>query len=159
MRDLQVYNIPLGKVNLERIDAGNKKHKKSISKLRDSEAKKMMFDVKQTLRLVKKNREAGNSFLIKNDAKYIGYIYISNLQNNESRTISMMIEKSVRGRGYGKIVLNSISTYLFENNLANSLFVYIKDKNIKSKALVSACDYSFVDKLNNSNTGIYERKK
>ena len=30
----------------------------------------------------------------------------------------MMIERSFRNKGYGKIVLNSISTYLFEKDLA-----------------------------------------
>ena len=47
MRDLNIYDIPLGEVRLERIDVKNKEHKKTISKLRDFEAKRMMFDVKQ----------------------------------------------------------------------------------------------------------------
>lgn len=158
MRDLNIYNIPLGEINLERIDINSRKHKKAISKLRDFEAKKMMFDVKQTVNLIKNNREVGNSYLIKKNKDYIGYIYISNVDNNESRVISMMIERSVRNKGYGKIVLNSISTYLFEKDLAKSIFVYIKDKNTKSKAMASSCGYSLIDKMDN-NTGIYERKR
>lgn len=78
----------------------------------------MMFDVKQTVNLIKNNREVGNSYLIKKNKDYIGYIYISNVDNNEDWAISMMIERSVRNKGYGKIVLNSISTYLFEKDLA-----------------------------------------
>lgn len=96
--------------------------------------------------------------MIKKNKDYIGYIYISNVDNNEGRAISMMIERSVRNKGYGKIVLNSISTYLFEKDLAKSIFVYIKDKNTKSKAMASSCGYSLIDKMDN-NTGIYERKR
>ena len=158
MRDLNIYNIPLGEINLERIDISSREHKKAISKLRDFEAKKMMFDVKQTVNLIKNNREVGNSYLIKKNKDYIGYIYISNVDNNEGRVISMMIERSVRNKGYGKIVLNSISTYLFEKDLAKSIFVYIKDKNTKSKAMVNSCGYSLIDKMDNK-TGIYERKR
>lgn len=83
MRDLNIYNIPLGEINLERIDINSREHKKAISKLRDFEAKKMMFDVKQTVNLIKNNREVGNSYLIKKNKDYIGYIYISNVDNNE----------------------------------------------------------------------------
>ena len=158
MRDLNIYNIPLGEINLERIDISSREHKKAISKLRDFEARKMMFDVKQTVNLIKNNREVGNSSLIKKNKDYIGYIYISNVDNKEGRAISMMIERSVRNKGYGKIVLNSISTYLFEKDLAKSIFVYIKDKNTKSKAMASSCGYSLIDKMD-TNTGIYERKR
>lgn len=43
----------------------------------------MMFDVKQTVNSIKNNREVGNSYLIKKNKDYIGYIYISNVDNNE----------------------------------------------------------------------------
>lgn len=159
MRDLHIYNIPLGEINLESIDISSRKHQKAISKLRDFEARKMMFDVKQTVNSIKNNREVGNSYLVKKNENYIGYIYISDAKSDESRVISMMIEKSVRNKGYGRIILNSVSSYLFEHDLAKSIFVYVKDKNIKSKSLVSSCGYSKVGKLADSNTEIYERKR
>ena len=44
-----------------------------------------------------------------------------------------------RNKNYDKIVSNNIGTYLFEKALAKSIFVYVKDKNSKSKASVGPC--------------------
>lgn len=74
----------------------------------------MMYDVKQVYIDIKKKKEQGNSFLLKDNDNYIGYIYISNSQSENVRAISYMIEKTVRNMGYEKIVLSSVSEYLFE---------------------------------------------
>lgn len=65
MRDLQFYSIPLEKFTLERINPTNREHKKAISKMRDFHEKKMMYDINQIFRQAKKNRETGNSYLLK----------------------------------------------------------------------------------------------
>ena len=159
MRDLEVHNIPLENVTLQRLNPFNKEHKKAISKLRDKDAKKMMYDVKQAFIDIKKNRDLGNSFLLKDKEEYIGYIYISNRHNKTERTISYMIEKTVRNKGYGKIVLNSISEYIFEECLADTLVLYIKDKNKPSISVAESCDFKYDSKLGSTNTSIYKRTK
>lgn len=158
MRDLQIYRIPLDGIILERIDPNNKEHKKAVSKMRDIHARKMMYDVRQILNEAKKDRESGDSYLLKSFEKYIGCIWISNLQENQ-RVISMMIEKSMRNQGYGKIVLNSVSEYLFREKFADSLVVYVKDKNKNSIHMVHSCMFEESGKLDNASTTIYERKK
>lgn len=158
MRDLQVYQIPLEGITLERIDPTRKEHKKAISKMRDIHTRKMMYDVKQILNEAKKNKESGNSYLVKTSEKYIGCIWISNLKENQ-RGISMMIEKKMQNQGYGKIILNSVSEYLFHEKLADSLVVYIKDKNKNSIHMANSCGFEESGKLDNTNTIIYERKK
>lgn len=158
MRDLQFYQIPLEGITLERIDPTKKEHKKAISKMRDNQARKMMYDVKQLLNNAKKDRESGNSYLLKSSEKYIGCIWISNLHDDQ-RGISMMIEKSMRNQGFGRIILNSVSEYLFRENLAASLVVNIKDKNKNSIHMANSCGFEESGKLHNTSTTMYERKK
>ena len=158
MRDLKVYEIPLEKVTLERINPTNKRHKKAIFRMRDYKAKKMMYDVKYIFEDAIKNKEIGNSFLLKDKGNYIGYIYISN-QRGDERGISYMIEKSVRNKGYGKIVLTSVSDYLFKEGLANSLVLYIKDKNKSSINVAEKCGFNRNGTLSNTKTSIYKKYK
>lgn len=158
MRDLEIYSIPLDKIVLERLNPNDKVHKKAILKMRDFHGKRMMFDIKQEFDKIKKNRDVGNSFLIKNTNNYIGYIFISNLNKNE-RAISMLIEKKMRNMGYGKIVLNSVSEYLFKENLLKSLKVYVKKNNLSSINMVKSCGFEEQGDLENSNTTIYQRMK
>ena len=117
-----------------------------------------MYDIKPIFHHAKKNRETGNSYLLKESERYIGFIYISNL-NNKHRAISLMIEKSMRNCGYGKIVLNSVSEYLFREKLADSVIVYIKDKNKNSINMARSCRFEQMGKLDIGDTTIYERRK
>ena len=71
----------------------------------------------------------------------------------------MMIEKSMRNCGYGKIVLNSVSEYLYHEKLADSVIVYIKDKNKNSINMARSCGFEQMGKLNSGDTTIYERRK
>ena len=69
-----------------------------------------------------------------------------------------MIEKTVRNKGYGKIVLNSISEYLFEQNLADTLVLYIKNKNKPSISVAESCNFKYDSNLT-KDTAIYKRNK
>ena len=140
MRDLEVFRIPLDGFSLERVDINNRDHIRVIKGLRDRTAKKMCFDVRDDIKKMKSGRDVGNRFLVKSDDDYLGYMYISNDHNNE-RVLSMIVNKKLRGRGYGKIILTGVSDYLLKSGMASSIRMYIKDENIPSAKMALGCGF------------------
>lgn len=66
MRNLEIYNLPLGdNIILERMDPRNPNHKNAVKEMRDFHGKRMMFDIKYEISKIKKNRNTGDSFFIK----------------------------------------------------------------------------------------------
>lgn len=158
MKELNVYQIPLDNFILERIDPNNKIHKKEIKNMRDHQGKKMMFDIKYDLKKIKNHRSVGNSFLIKASEQYVGYTYISGLDVNDRRGISMLVKKELRNKGLGKIILTSISDYLLNNEYADNISVCIKNKNTASINMATKCGFVLDDAIT-KDTSIYRRKK
>lgn len=140
MRDLEVFRIPLDGFSLERVDINNRDHIRVIKGLRDRTAKKMCFDVRDDIKKMKSGRDVGNRFLVKSDDDYLGYMYISNDHNNE-RVLSMIVNKKLRGKGYGKIILTGVSDYLLKSGMASSIRMYIKDENIPSAKMALGCGF------------------
>ena len=97
MRNLDIYNVPLGdNIILERMDPRNPNHKNDVKEMRDFHGKRMMFDIKYEIRKIKKNRNTGDSFFIKKGERYIGYLYLSNhniLDDESEVVLSMLISK------------------------------------------------------------------
>lgn len=154
MKNLQIY---LNDVVLEEIDPMNKEHKFAIKKLRDYQGRKMMFDIKQEVMKINKYENHGTSFLVKKDEDYIGYMCLE--IRYKMATISMLINKKLRGLGYGKIVINNISDYLFSNDFVERINVYIKDKNKVSINMVKTCNFMEYEKLRNDNITVYSKLK
>lgn len=140
MRDLEVFRIPLDGFSLEKIDINNKEHIKTIKGLRDRTAKKMCYDIGGDIQKIKSGRDEGNRFLVKSDSDFIGYMYISN-NHSDVRVLSMIIQKKLRGRGYGKIILTGVSDYLLKSGMASSIRMYIKDENIPSAKMALGCGF------------------
>ena len=140
MRDLEFFVLPLGDIKLEKLDIHNKKHIKAVRGLRDFKARTMCYDVKQDLDYIKRGIDEGNNFLVRNDDGYFGYIQISN-DYEGTRVLSYVIQKKVRGKGLGKIMLTRVSNYLLDNNLADKIKLYVKRKNVVGKRLVESCGF------------------
>lgn len=157
MRDLEVFRIPLGKFTLERIDINNKSHIKAIKSLRDRKAKNMCFDVLEDIKKIKKGQETGNTFLVKFADNYAGYVYISNDHDSE-RTVSMIVQKKLRGSGYGKIILTGVSDYLLKSGIASSVRLYIKNKNVESSKMALSCGFDKDNDLTSDTSSFLRRK-
>lgn len=144
MRDLEFFELPLGPIKLERLDVWNEKHIKTVRKLRDFEARIMCYDLKGLVDDEKHNREeSGNPFLVKDSEldKYIGYMYISNRHVNGERVLSYIVNKKLRNKGYGKVMLTNVTRFLFDENLADRVELYIRDANVVSKHVAVSCGF------------------
>lgn len=158
MRDLEFFELPLGKITLERFDVYNERHMKAIDGLRDFSAKRLCYDLKQDVYAAKRGSLAGNSFLVKNDEDdYFGYMHISNDHDGE-RVLSCIVQKEMRGKGYGKIILTSVSDYLLNSGIASSLKLYIKPQNVASAKVAVSCGFEANLNSAGENSGIYSRK-
>lgn len=140
MRDLNIYKLPLESITLEQIDIFNKQHIKAIKGLRDIEARRMCYDLKQDIYYGKRGTLIGNNFLLRKDNNYIGYLFISN-EWDGCRTLSYIINKKMRGRWLGTIVLTSVSDYLLNNGFATSIELNVKHKNIAGNLLALKCGF------------------
>lgn len=135
MRDLEFFEMPIGKIKLERLDVWNKRHIKETRGLRDLKARTMCFDLNGLVNDYKRGRDrSGSSFLVKDKENdmYIGYVYISNRHSNGERVLSYIVNKKLRNRGYGTIMITSVSDYLLEHDLANEVQLYIRENNSAS---------------------------
>lgn len=158
MRDLEIFTIILDDIKLERMDILNKKHIKALKGLRDFKARKMCYDVKQDIHAAKKGSSDGNNFLVKKDEQYIGYMHISNNYNGK-RVLSYIVQKNMRGQGYGKIMLSNVSDYLLDNDLASSVSLFVKHKNLSGNMLAKSCGFKKVDSNVSSDVEVYSRSK
>lgn len=158
MRDLELFTIVVDDMKLERIDILNKKHIKALKGLRDFKARKMCYDVKQDISTAKKGGSNGNNFLVNKDDQYIGYMHISNDYNGE-RVLSYIVQKKMRGKGFGKVMLTSVSDYLLDNGLASSVSLFVKHKNLSGNLLAQSCGFEKVESNVNSGLEVYSRSK
>ena len=141
MGDLKVSKIPLGRVTLEKVNLHSDCHMKAIDTLRDKTAVEMCYDINEDIYAEKMERSFGNPFLVKQDSQYVGYMYVSDEYDGE-RILAYIIEESVRGKGLGKIMLTSVSDYLFKCCDTSVLKLYINKDNIASINLAISCGLS-----------------
>lgn len=144
MSDLEFFELPLEKIKLERLDVWNKKHIKATRGLRDFKARTMCYDLQGLVDDKRHNRDhSGNQFLVQDREleEYIGYLYISDRHAGGERVLSYIVNKKLRNRGYGKVMLTSVSDFLFEEGLAQEVQLYIKDNNVASKRLALSCGF------------------
>ena len=162
MRDLEFFEIPLGDIKLERLDICNKNHIKATRGLRDLKARVMCYDVKGFLRKGKHNLDInGNPFLVKdnNSSCYVGYMYISNGYPGNVRVLSYIVNKKLRNRGYGKMMLTSVSDFLFECGLADKVELYIRKGNPASKRVALNCKFNYSNSGSSEHVEKFTRKK
>lgn len=158
MGDLKLGKIPLGNVTLERLDVCRDKHLRVLGTLRDDVAIEMCYDVQYEIKEQENGVEPiGNHFLFKNDGRYCGYVYISDEYKGE-RTLAYIVQEKVRCRGIGKVMLTSVSKYLFDCCDTASLKLNINNDNTAGIGLATSCGFipnSFTD----SDVIRYGRKK
>ena len=141
MGDLNVGKIPLGKIALEKVNLHSDCHIKAIDTMRDKTAIDMCYDIYEDIAAEKRGQSFGNPFFVKQDSKYVGYMYVSDQYDGE-RILAYIVEESVRGKGLGKVMLTSVSDYLFKCCDTTSLKLYINNKNQASINLAVGCGFN-----------------
>lgn len=157
MGDLKVYEIPLENITLEKFNVRNKQHMEMIERFRDPLAREMCYDVRLDVALTLSGKVGKNNFLVKNDNEYFGYIQISDDISGE-RTLCYIVQEKLRGKGLGKIMLNSVSDYLLENNLASTLKLCISKSNYVSAKLAMQCGFEKGNYVGGNMVGYYRKK-
>ena len=71
----------------------------------------------------------------------IGYLYISNMVNDEV-FLEYSILKEYRGKGYGSNIIREITDYLFEKHNIRSIRLDIDPSNRNSINVAQACGYA-----------------
>lgn len=158
MGDLKVFEIPLEKITLVRVDINNQIHKNIMNSMRDYMAREMCYDVHLDVEALEKKNYAGrNCFLVKNDEDYFGYMHISDDYQGE-RTLAYIVQEKLRGKGLGKVMLTSVSDYLLDSGIADSVNLYIDRRNSVGRKLAISCGFE-----RRANIGVtmceYSRKK
>lgn len=79
---------------------------------------KFIFNVIERLNVSSENSVFNNAYVTLSNDKYIGYIYLSPVKN-DNIFIEQMIFKNFRNKGYGYKIMTHLIDYLFANyNLA-----------------------------------------
>ena len=159
MKDLEIKEVPLGKIKLVKLDPWNDKHVDVARELNDDTAKAMCFDMEKLVDSERMYGGSGNSFLMKDQEKddYVGYMYISNRFDDGSRILSSIVSERVRGMGYGKVSLTSVSDFLLKYGLAEEVQLYIKRDN--HGAAKVAIDCGFVKDSEDGEPQLFTRRK
>ena len=139
MGDLNIFEIPLGDITLEKLDITNDKHLKTMEDMRDYTAMEMCYDVLLDVNAAALGKEE-NSFLVKNEEGYFGYVNISDDKDGD-RILCYIVQEKLRGMGLGKIMLTSVSDYLINNGIASSVRLYINKKNSAGAGLAVSCGF------------------
>ena len=156
MGDLNVFKIPLEKMTLEKLDVHDQRHLKVVEGFRDPLAMEMCYDVQLDVKALADGREK-NSFLVKNNDGYFGYVHISDNIDDE-RVLCYIVQEKLRGKGLGKIMLTGVSDYLLDSNFASTLKLYINKSNYISANLAVQCGFEKGHYVGADMVDYYKRK-
>lgn len=70
----------------------------------------------------------------------VGYVYFSAVRNDEV-FLELEVDSEHRGKGYGKLILNEVSDYLFNNCNIKSIMLDIDPSNEKSIRTAESCGF------------------
>ena len=136
--------INLETLSLHIINKNNKKDLEFVKKLfHNEDIKKWVHGISNILNDNKEHKLFGHGFIIKDGIKYIGYLGIGDL-NNEEKCIYLRagLDKNVTGKGYGKKILNEITEYIFSTyEEVESIKLKIDRNNSASLGTANSCGY------------------
>ena len=89
------------------------------------------------------NSEDYRILFFMDEDKYVGMVRLS--VEEDFATISYLISKDFRGKGYGKIMLKFLKRYVKENNIAKHLIAEVKHSNVASKQIFEKLGYDKKD--------------
>ena len=136
-------NIKLETLNLTRYD--EEKHKFLKDELENGESSSRF--IHQIAQRLDNSSYAGenifqSAFVVLDKDMPIGYVYISSNKKDEV-FLECSLLKNFRGVGYGKILLNEVSNYLFENYNIRCIKGDVDPSNKKSQMMLESCGYLF----------------
>lgn len=138
-----IMNIKLETLFLTRYN--EEKHKKLKEELENGESSsRFIHQISQRLEGSKNNFNNifQSAFVIEHNDIPIGYLYISSNKKDEV-FLECSFLKQFRSKGYGIMLLNQISDYLFEKHNIKCIKGDVDPSNKKSMAMFEACGYLF----------------
>ena len=83
-----------------------------------------------------------SAFVVEDKGISIGYLYISNVSDDEV-FLECSILKDFRKKGYGSKILKEVSEYLFQKENIRNIRLDIEPSNIASISTAKACGFDF----------------
>lgn len=125
----------------EYFDLNNPKHIKMKEELIGNSKSKFVHQVEERIDASEDNTIFGNAFLVSCGDLPIGYLYISSMPRDYIFLEYLLISE-VRGKGYGKNMLQEIEDYLFENySRLKEIHLDIDNSNIASQTIAEYVGY------------------
>ena len=137
----------LERLTLNTVDKNNKDDISFVKRLFCDKSIKKWFSGMSVGLLSNPNNEFfGHGFLVKDRVKYVGYIGIGNYNVDERAVyLRSAIDKDLRGMGYGEILLNEITEYIFFNYTGvESIRLKIASNNVASLRTAKKCQYELL---------------
>ena len=146
--DYMIYTT-IGTLTLNNFiyDKNNLENLHFLRKLTNDEDVKKRIQGLSNILSNKDNSFFGQGFIVKDNNIYVGYVHIGNFNKNEKCVyLIAAIDKDLRGKSYGKILLNEITEYIFKNypEITNIRLKIDKD-NIPSLKVADACGYKWLE--------------
>ena len=137
-------NIKLETLDLIRYD--NEKHFNLKSEFLGNSNSKYVQKIGERLELSQNNDKTiyQSAFVVEDFGLSIGYLYISNMSNDEV-FLECSILKEFRQKGYGSRILKEVSDYLFEKHNIKNIRLDIEPSNIRSIATAKSCGFDLDD--------------
>jgi len=165
VKSKKMGKISFNDIVLEEVNLGFFEHETFIDKLiRDRDIQKEFFlskgeFVSSCLTKEKEELLSNNSFIVRIFNIPIGYLETSPISNG-TISISIGIEKSFRGNGYGSLILKSLTDYLLNRDDINRISAIISPSNLVSIKLFEGCGFKRCEDIPNCfvRTKIYQMK-
>ena len=136
-----MQQINLDNILLITFDINNKLHNELIDEFKSNSKSDFISSIDNRLKLNKnlKSFPFDTGFVVAtNDSKLLGYLFISSIRNDEI-FLEYSILKDKRGMGYGSLLLNKVTDYLFSNYNIKNIALDIDVSNLASiKTAISA---------------------
>ena len=127
---------------LEQVDLSNVQHELFIKRLMSDRSiqKELFIDKEQFDSVSRTDLLSNNSFIVKVEDIPIGYIETSPISNGNI-SLSIGIEKTFRGNGYGTLILSGLTDNLLYRDDIDRVSAIISNKNEASIRLFEKCGF------------------
>lgn len=118
------------------------KHSELKSEFLGNSNSKYVQKIDERLELSRNNDKSiyQSAFVVEDNGTSIGYLYISNISNDEV-FLECSVLKEFRKQGYGSRILREVSDYLFETHNIRNIRLDIDPSNIGSITTAKSCGF------------------
>lgn len=143
-------DISIGKLTITNFCEDNIEHIKFREDLVNDEVFHKFFpyeNIESLLRPVTNDGsiEVKNTYIVKDKEKLIGWLYLGGIEHIVS--LDCAVHPNYRNLGYGTMIVEECSNYLFQNNIASEIEVTIRKDNNYSISCIEKCNYKRLRKM------------